>query len=439
VRVSEGHIVVTVEGKPVLEAFDTAFSQGRIGLLAEQCESVIFDDVRVRFNPLAAPLLPAEQAFAHEQSMLTWAGAGSDWGRLTHEKGDGMRHPFSYHRAHFYGDVTMAVLVPKLRGEHQGISLAVGADPAAHEIGYWFDVERQKGQWIATLSNGLKTIHRQTLANGAKLHRVNLRRAGSFIVAGINGKEVARHRDVASSGMCVGYNVMGGTPAWDDIRVFTNNVYNDLFRQAPADWRVTGGVWEVTNRWECDDRWSFFSGRSKALAAIWNKQRFAGDLVVEFYAGIKMNSDRGDAYQYAGDINLTICGDGQDLTSGYSFLFGGWDDTTTAIVRQEEIVARTSKMVIPREKGIHRRWFYVRVTKRGGELNFSIDGSFILTYTDPNPLSDGQIALWTHNNGLMVARVRVSHEGAMPAAVVAGTARRNAKCIYDVLPSLPEL
>ena len=34
----------------------------------------------------------------------------------------------------------------------------------------------------------------------------------------------------------------------------------------------------------------------------------------------------------------------------------------------------------------------------------------ILTYDDPEPLSAGQMALWTYNNGLMLARVQVFYE-----------------------------
>ncbi|MBT3375714.1 MAG: hypothetical protein HN742_30305 [Lentisphaerae bacterium] len=438
VCVNDGHLMMRMADETVLEAFDTTFERGRVGLLADGCNSVAFDEVRVRFNPSPAPLLPAEVAFAHEQSMSTWAGAGCDWTTCADMGSDGAGRTFRWHRAHFHGDVGMMLLAPSLQGEKQRVTLVIGAETTAPTDGICLEVERVSDRWQSTLSGPSGVLQGHVLTGQSRLRSVSVRWSGRFVTAAINGQEIARQPVDAVDGARIGFSVIGGTPAWDDIRVFTNNVYSELFREAPTDWRVAGGVWEVTNRWECDDRWSFFSGCSEALAAVWNKQCFAGDLVVEFYAGIKMNSDRGDAYQYASDINVTICGDGQDLTSGYSFLFGGWDDTATAIVRQDKVMARTGKVVIPREKGIHRHWFYVRVTKRGGELSFSVDGRLVHTYTDPEPLPDGQVAIWTHNNGLMVARVRVSHEGVTPAAAIAREPGRGTRCIYDVLPRLPE-
>ena len=436
VRVQDGHIVARVDGAPVLEAFDTTFARGRVGVLAEDCETAVFDDVCVRFNGALPPLLPAEQAFAHEQSMSTWAGAGSDWDTRGYRLADDSTHSFRWHRAHCHGDVVLALLIPELMGERRSVSLVIGADATVPESGCRLDVERTGAGWLATMAEDGEVLQQRPLDELSRLDRATLRRAGTFVIASVNGTEIARHRAARIDGARVGYAVLGAELDWERARVFTGNVHNELFRSAPSRWRVSGGAWEVTNRWECDDRWSFFSGKSESLAAVWHKQRFAGDLVVEFYAGIKMDSDRGDAYQYAADINLTLCGDGRDLTSGYSFLFGGWDNSRTAIVRRDKIVAQTTKYVIPREKSIHRHWFHIRVVKRGGTLEYSIDGKQVLAYTDPDPLPDGQLALWTYNNGLMLARVRVSHQGAEPTAL-RRLPEHKAACVYDALPRPP--
>ncbi|MCK5806480.1 MAG: hypothetical protein KAI66_26855, partial [Lentisphaeria bacterium] len=327
-------------------------------------------------------------------------------------------------------------LLPELTGEPRTVSTVIGADTTELKTGHSLTLERTRTGWLAELMEQGNVRQRRPLGEDGRPDRATLRRAGSFISASVNGREIGRYRAVRTGGARVGYSVLGASPRPDEARVFTGNVYNELFRGAPSGWRVSGGTWEVTNRWECDDRWSFFSGRSKELAAVWHKHRFAGDLVVEFYAGVKMDTSRGDAYQYASDINLTLCGDGEDLTSGYSFLFGGWDDSRTAIVRQDRIVAQTTKYLIPREKGIHRHWFHIRVEKRGGRLTYSIDGKAVLTYADPEPLQDGQLALWTYNNGVMLARVRVCHQGAEPT-VPDAIRGRTATCVYDVLPSPP--
>ena len=62
----------------------------------------------------------------------------------------------------------------------------------------------------------------------------------------------------------------------------------------------------------------------------------------------------------------------------------------------------------------------------------------MLTYTDSQPLPDGQVALWTYNNSIMVARVRVSFEGAAPRELPCAGRANVPECIYDVIPQLAE-
>jgi len=131
-----------------------------------------------------------------------------------------------------------------------------------------------------------------------------------------------------------------------------------------------------------------------------------------------------------------ICGDGRDLTSGYGFVFGGWNDSATCIVRGGTVLAQTREVTIPQTKGTHRRWFYIRAEKHGADLSFFVDDKLALAYTDPEPLAAGQVALWTHNNGLMVSRVRISHVGKAPMETPALVPRPPPKCIYDIVPRL---
>ena len=81
----------------------------------------------------------------------------------------------------------------------------------------------------------------------------------------------------------------------------------------------------------CDPRWSHLNGRSKGVAAFWNKFRYEGDYTVECYAGMRMR--QGDMaegaernyYPRVGDINVALSANGRDLFSGYSFVIGAWD------------------------------------------------------------------------------------------------------------------
>ena len=73
------------------------------------------------------------------------------------------------------------------------------------------------------------------------------------------------------------------------------------------DWRVGAGTWEVSNKWQCDPRWTFFSGRGDELAVLWNKRPLYGDFTIEYYVGNKMDKLRGGKYEYARDMDITIC------------------------------------------------------------------------------------------------------------------------------------
>ena len=69
----------------------------------------------------------------------------------------------------------------------------------------------------------------------------------------------------------------------------------------------------------------------------------------EFFAGPRMDRDRGTTYNYAADFNAVLATDGSDIVSGYSFLFGGWDDRGSQIVRGHEIVGENRRVAIPRD------------------------------------------------------------------------------------------
>jgi len=218
----------------------------------------------------------------------------------------------------------------------------------------------------------------------------------------------------------------------DGFRVYSPAATNYPFSKAPSDWRVASGIWMVTNRWQCDPRWSFFSGYTlshqerlmttaeqelpadrKLQAVLWNKRQYGDNVVVEFFAGIKMNRRRGGRYGYARDINCTLSADGKDLSSGYSFLFGGFDNDHSAILRNGKEVARTASSEvhrIPRKSNIHHRWFYVRAERKGNKLHFMVDGGKVvdLEYTDPDPLPGKHLAIWTWDCGIMISRVRIS-------------------------------
>lgn len=204
------------------------------------------------------------------------------------------------------------------------------------------------------------------------------------------------------------------------VAITEAQVYDYTFTEAPTDWMPGGGVWEVTNRFACEPSWSFFGGlRRSGPAIVWNKRHFVGDLAVECYLALKHGLPWSGRWQYRpADLNLTLCGDGRNLSSGYSFIFSGDNARRTMILRREKVLAETSAPSaltpsfadrLPMES-VHRRWWRVEARKIGGHLSFLVDGRLVLEADDPDPLPGGQVALWTVNNGLMVARIRIYYQ-----------------------------
>ncbi|MBV9866401.1 MAG: hypothetical protein JO316_13695 [Abitibacteriaceae bacterium] len=212
----------------------------------------------------------------------------------------------------------------------------------------------------------------------------------------------------------------GALPDFKTVEVENGHVYDYTFTSAPTDWWVQSGIWEMTNRWSCSPGWSWFGGRSEETAAIWNKRRFAGDVSVQFYFAFKMGLSGPRSWaEYPSDAAVTICGDGRNVGSGYSFIVGADNNQHSILMRGDKVVAQSNEeaALLPTfadgrrdTNEIHRRWWYVKINKIGSRVECWLDNKLLFTYNDPKPLDMGQIALWTYNNGIMLSRVQVYYE-----------------------------
>ncbi len=202
---------------------------------------------------------------------------------------------------------------------------------------------------------------------------------------------------------------------------------HETFSTAPVDWRVAGNALaEVTNRWQCDPRWTFVSLENDlrkkdrgAAAALWSKRLYPSNVAINAFVCEKMEQRCDGPYKYARDINVTICSDGSDLTKGYTFMFGGRNNTGTMILRNGVEVARSTAK-IPTDMSIHHDWFSIRVEKLGKRVSFSViryhegraDNKKIeLAYDDAEPLNGDHVALWTYDNAVMLSRIDISGKG----------------------------
>ncbi len=439
--VSDSYISVRANGETVLEGFDTTLASGRGGLFAANSSLVTFAPVRIDWPQSEAPLLTLNEIFEHEDSMSTWSTYESDWllaaRNVWINKGD------------FPGDASIDARLLSL-GKAGSLGLMLSADCAAEGSGYLLRMSSEDGKTLNLQLDRLGVkVETATAQMPGKSAHVSLKRIGSFLVGCVDRRPVLVHRDGSMlPGDLLGWYARDAKVESKSVAVASPNVRKDIFRRAYTDWRVIKGIWEISNRWECDPRWTFFSGRSWQLAGIWSKRPCEGEVTLDFYSGPKMDRERqGNRYEGFADINCTLGADGVDLSSGYSFLFGGFANTKTVLVKGDKIVAEAvwpakahlnwmregQPAIIPSAAiNIHHEWFHLKAQKSGNRLRYWIDDELVIDYVDKDaPLTGNRVALWTYNNGIMVGRATLAADriGAPEPSDVPMPGR--CRCIYD--------
>ena len=435
--IKDDHIRVTAADGTTVEGFETQdVLRGRAGLWAAPgdgsgTQPVRFRGFRLTFLEPAQNLVTTNAIFEDEYTMQAWTSSQEEWMRPARPLiVDGRPVNLYWHSNQFPGDVELVIEPREILEEEHEAALSVGKDGSGRNNGYVFryragmtTAEGKKGTVLSLVRQG-ETVSERILADGEvrELSTLSLRHAGSFLIGKINGKPYLTWRDPQPlEGSKVAYYTKGLLAKIEASKIISERFHDEFFSSAPTSWRTAGyAIAEVANRWQCDPRWSFFSlknDRAKGKPAVlWSKKLYDGDVTAEFFVGCKMEGERGRPYTYARDINLTICSDGQDLTKGYTFMFGGQENQATMILRNGVEVKREN-VTIPTSMKIHRHWFYIRVEKRGDKLSYRVDKYFnnmpqgALEYEDPNPLTGKHIAIWTYDNAVMLSRIRISGQG----------------------------
>jgi len=423
----------TVDGDLVAFAAEVPVrGQGVAGVRLPAGASVTQRALEVRPERPLEEIENRVETFEHEASMQNWSSPVLEWNVEY-----GGKWPTYWHRSDFWQDFSATLRVEDLPAEGAtgllGLAWRYPEKPAgATEMPTLSLVLEPEARELQLL--GLPQGPQSLKLVKQRVGELALERRGGRVLARLNGRVVWNEPlPDTLRGLCeIGRYGRGNTNEWAEAVVIrASGTLTYPFKHAPAEWFPVRGVWEVTNRWQCDPRWSFYSGVQRGgVACNWNKIRHGPNVTVEFFAGPKMDQDRGRKYEYAADINAVIAADGKDINSGYSFLFGGWDDRGSQIVRASEIVGENRRIAIPRESSTHRRWFYVKLRKAGDKLSFWIDGSLVATYQDPKPLTGDRFGLWTWDNGIMVAQCRVASDVTGESVPPLGTAG-------DVVPKTP--
>ncbi|MGQ9731545.1 MAG: hypothetical protein ACUVX8_09770 [Candidatus Zipacnadales bacterium] len=107
------------------------------------------------------------------------------------------------------------------------------------------------------------------------------------------------------------------------------------------------GTWEIAARWACNTRWSWFAGWGENDVAAWNKHFFDGDVTVDYYVALKMDAPGGSETERCRDLNTVLCGDRNNVRSGYSFILGGDAGVKTQLLRNGVPVAQSTELRVP--------------------------------------------------------------------------------------------
>jgi len=427
-RLDQNVARISVDGRTILSGAGAEAVRGSLGLYAACSTGTAFDNAELRLIPPSKPVFIQHQVFRGEKTMANWSVAQSDW---MPDTWDGA--PAHWHRGSFPGDVTVNVRLPAKNGANGKLRVCFGASNRDPGKGCEFRLQVAAGKNSFQIRQGGRTLAERAEVPFALPCTASFSCHGAFLTVHTDGVPQLQARlPEPVPGTEIGWSSSGLGLSPENIEILSDQCKVYTFKVAPVDWAPASGNWQVTNRWTCDPRWSFFSGFAPQLAALWNKRPFRGDVTVEFAAGIKMDNTRGGGRyaRYASDINVTLSGDGKDLRTGYSFIFGGWRNSVSRILRNNQTVAETRSSVIP-TSGLHRRWLYFKTQRRGNELSFWVDNAQILRFEDPDPLPGDRAALWTWQNGIMVARVRIAAGEFCLPALPQPTPGTWGTCVYN--------
>jgi hypothetical protein len=163
---------------------------------------------------------------------------------------------------------------------------------------------------------------------------------------------------------------------------------DDFERAAIGDaWQTTGG-----------GNWRIEKGELVVDHAynhpLWLKKPIPEDAVIELDAW--SNDD-------VGDLKVEAWGDGKSAAveasytaTSYVFIFGGWHNQLDVIARMNEHGNdRRVRGDVHVEKGKRYHW---RIARRGGHIDWQIDGKPFLTFDDPRPLRGADHAYFAFND-----------------------------------------
>lgn len=420
---------VLVDGHQRLSLPNVTPFRGGVGLYTEGTEGMEFDDVTVYGHSLLKDLISERQAVRVNQrfqddaqnSMREWASLQDEWQRYPGNPS------LNLHRLDFFGDQWMVLSVTPFKSAGK-LTLVLHNDGKNSNSGYRavMQVTAKPPTMVATLWHDGTQLARKdcTPFTASTEYTIRFLHLGNRLALEIDGQPVLELTDVpAASGLRPAYAAEGCFALVHDVAVLGRNVLDYTFTEAPVDW-VGEGAWMPTIRWSCSPKWSFLGGWNRGNAVLWHKQRFSGDQLFEAFVGPKMNYPRQrEKYEsHFRDFAITICGDGRNPRTGYSGIYGAPDlaghPNQRSVLLRNGVEVGSVNLAVPGKDTAHNAWFHLELHKTGDTVAFWVNGAMVLSYQDPQPIAEGQPAIWTVDSGISIARARV-HFASPPHAPAA--------------------
>ncbi len=400
-------------------------SSGKFGLRSTQ-KNTRFSDAVIFFPQPPDPPKVATK-FVNDGFMLGWASSLGEWPATPDKDGlqfwntaelfGGWTLDFPW-RARWKGKMEAALFAN--RGEFNS-GLTLRAEPTA---------DGQSVDWTLAQDTKLLATAKSKVSDlaGADGEGAN------FTLAWNNGllslrsdKAVVLSVPLApdlTKGNSIALRASGFRVRTGSLKLWSANRDDFTFADAPTDFYAPSGKWSVFSRWPCYGDWSFFGGTGRQ-PRLWTKRTYGGDIVAEYYAHPQMDLPKEPGYSHPGDLNVTLCGDGQNPASGYSFLVSGHDNTRTQIWRDGKLVAdNTSDAAwfhdpINHNTTWHRSWVYVRAQAKravqngqsGVLVSLTVNNEPLCQFFDSKPLDSwskgGRTCFWTLDSTLMLARAKI--------------------------------
>ncbi len=453
IRVEKGHAFVSFSG-------DSSFSEvvplrnGQLVLGIAGDNGFTARDNSIFSTAPGRIMLMKNEIFSHETTMRNWNDDSLHWKRDLNKTETG----FFFVNERVFSkklEATMTLEDSHIALPKYKISVALPQQADSFVSGFVFSVLKDNAVLSATLSYKGEEIWNLPYESDSVIRSFGIYRSERYILCIINGKVFRSYISPSELGLSmVGYGSSPFSAKSSCLEVNSDSTYEYLFNTAPSEWQVGSGIWEVLNRWQCDPRWSWFSGDSpknpnkpnERLAMLWWRRQLEGDFTFEMYFGFKMDNIRGDKYSYARDVNISLVPDTADLVSGYNFVIGGQigkrANAGSWVQRGSEKIPfmDNSDTTISRyaidASASHRFWHHYMLTRRGNRFTLQFTDTkktqTLFDFTDNDPLPFNRIGLWTYDCGLMISRVRIQTSGYAPMINQLTEKAVRPRTIYDL-------